>query len=125
MIMLMWAELVEQAKREGFTRSIPSLESPTDGYMVALAGYERTFDVREFSQADLVRYVADHFDVLSSGLGEVYLGAWQSNGLVYLDVSECISDRELALDVAVQRRQLAVWDVVSGIEVTCGAGDRA
>lgn len=115
-----WNELVEQAKIDGFTTSIPSGAVPTDGYMVALSGHEVTFPVDEFTASDLIRYVADKFDVLS-GPGEVYLGAWMADGLVYLDVSECIADRGLALDVAKLRSQLAIWDVVKRAEVAARA----
>lgn len=112
-----WAELAEQAKIDGFSRSIPSGEMPTGGFMVALDGFEQTIPVAEFTQAHIIRYVADKWDQLTAG-GEMFLGAWQAGGLVYLDVSECIQDRALALDVAKLRNQLAVWDVVNSAEVT-------
>lgn len=116
-----WNELVEQAKIDGFTRAIPSGEVPTDGFMVALLGHEQTFTTEEFEVTHLVRYVADKFEVLT-GPGEVYLGAWVSDGLVYLDVSECIADRAEALTLAALRTQLAVWDVVKGEEVSTRVG---
>lgn len=116
-----WAELAEQAKIDGFTRAIPSFELPTSGYMVALEGHEETFPVELFCAEMLSGYVARHFDVLS-GPGEVYLGAWQSEGLVYLDVSECVSSRAKALFLAVERKQLAVWDVANAVEVSTRVG---
>ena len=115
-----WNELVEQAKVDGFTRSIPSGEMPTDGYMVALDGHEETWPVELFCVDSLVGYVSRKFEGLT-GPGSVYLGAWQSDGLVYLDVSECITDRAEALTLAALRVQLAVWDVVKGEEVTIRA----
>lgn len=105
-----WTELAEQAKVGGFSRAIPSGAVPTDGYMVALMGYEETFPAELFCADSLVGYVARHFDTLTSH-GDVYLGAWQSDGVVYLDVSECVPSRAKALFLAVERNQLAVWDV--------------
>lgn len=113
-----WSELAEQAKIDGFTRAIPSGEMPTDGYMVAVSGHEVTIPVAEFAGAHIVRYVADKWDVLT-GKGDVYLGAWLADGLVYLDVSECVSSRARALFLGSERKQLAVWDVANGAEVSC------
>lgn len=112
-----WNELAEQAKIDGFTRAIPSGEMPTDGFMVAVDGHEETWPVELFGVDALVGYVSRKFDVLT-GSGEVYLGAWSSDGLVYLDVSECVTSRAKALFLASERKQLAVWDVVNGAEVS-------
>lgn len=115
-----WAELAEQAKIDGFTRAIPSGEMPTAGYMVALEGHEETFPAEVFCAEMLSGYVARKFDVLT-GTGEVYLGAWLADGVVYLDVSECVTDRQLALELGALRNQLAVWDVVNSAEVSVRA----
>lgn len=116
-----WTELAEQAKIDGFSRAIPSGDVPTDGYMVALEGHEETYPVELFCPEVLSGYVARHFDVLT-GTGAVYLGAWQSDGLVYLDVSECVPSLAKALFLARERKQLAVWDVVNGAEVSTRVG---
>lgn len=112
-----WAELAGQAKIDGFSRSIPSGEMPTGGFMVALEGHEVTVPVAEFTSAHIVRYVSDKWDVLT-GVGDIYLGAWQADGLVYLDVSECVTSRAKALFLGAERKQLAVWDVANSAEVT-------
>lgn len=111
-----WTELAEQAKTDGFTRAIPSGALPTSGYMVALEGHEEVWPVDLFCAAALSGYVARKFDVLT-GPGEVYLGAWLSNGLVYLDVSENTPSLVEAVTLGAERKQLAVWDVVNSVEV--------
>lgn len=115
-----WTELAEQAKTDGFTRAIPSGALPTGGYMVALEGHEEVWPVELFCAAALSGYVARKFDVLT-GPGEVFLGAWLSNDLVYLDVSENVSDLVHAVNLGYQRKQLAIWDVVNSVEVSVGA----
>lgn len=112
-----WDKLVEQAKDGGFTTSIPSGAVPEDGFMVALPGHEEVFPVELFEASALISYVARKFDVLTSSAG-VYLGAWVSDGLVYLDVSECVPSRAKALFLAAERNQLAVWDVVKAEEIS-------
>lgn len=115
-----WTELAEQAKIDGFTRAIPSGALPTTGYMVALDGHEETFPAEVFCAEMLSGYVARKFDVLT-GPGEVYLGAWLADGLVYLDVSENTPSLVEALHLGAERRQLAVWDVANAVEVSVGA----
>lgn len=116
-----WTELAEQAKIDGFTRAVPSGEMPTTGYMVALEGHEETFPAEVFCAEMLVGYVARKFDVLT-GSGEVYLGAWMSDGHVFLDVSEnVVTSFANAVALGAARGQLAIWDVVNGAEVSVRA----
>ncbi len=111
-----WSELVEQAKSEGFSVQLVSGDVPTTGYMVALSGHEERVPVEAFTLDRLIRYVKAHFDALMED--NMFLGAWANEGHVYLDVSERIADRELAVEVGKLRGQLAIWDVVSSQEIS-------
>lgn len=111
-----WNELVELAKTEGFSVQLVSGDVPTSGYMVALAGHEERIPVEAFTLDRLTRYVKAHADVLLEG--DTYLGAWMSDGHVFLDVSECVvTSRADAIELGAARGQLAVWDVVNSAEI--------
>jgi len=106
-----WNELVEAAKTEGFSVQLVSGDTPVVGYMVALAGHEERIPVEAFTLDRLVRYVKAHFDALMED--NMFLGAWMSDGHVFLDVSENVTSQAKALFLGEQRSQLAVWDVLN------------
>ncbi len=111
-----WAELVEQAKSEGFSVQLMTGDIPVVGYMVARAGHEERIPADAFTEDRLKRYVRDHFDTLT--LDNTYLGAWMSNGHVFLDVSEnVVSSRDEAVEIGRARGQLAIWDVLNSAEI--------
>ncbi len=118
-----WNELVEQAKSEGFSVQLVSGDVPTTGYMVALSGHEERVPVEAFTLDRLIRYVKAHFDALMED--NMFLGAWASDGHVYLDVSECVSDRALAVELGAARDQLAIWDVLNSQEIDTRTPARA
>jgi hypothetical protein len=111
-----WSELVEAAKREGFSVQLTSGEIPVDGYMVALAGHEEIIPAQALTVDRLRRYVGEHFDALC-GEGYVYLGAWREGDDVYLDVSERVTDKARAVELGAERGQLAVWAVLNSAEI--------
>jgi len=111
-----WNELVEAAKTEGFSVQLVSGDTPVVGYMVALPGHEERIPVEAFTLDRLTRYVKAHADVLLEG--DTYLGAWMSDGHVYLDVSEnVVTSRADAIELGAARGQLAIWDVVNSAEI--------
>lgn len=107
----------------GATVSVVTGHSPTWGYIVGDGRHERIVKVGEESLLGaLHQYVNDNRASLA-WQGN-YLGAWlDDDGALYLDVSEWVTDREKALDLAEERGELAVYDVLSG---TClWVADRA
>lgn len=53
----------------------------------------------------------------------VHLGGWVSDGKLWLDPSENITDRAEAIGAGKSRDQLAIWDVAGGQEIdTAGTG---
>lgn len=90
----------------------------TTGYYVALGGHEARFSEELLEKAGGIYIVESIFAGVVSQLGEgTYLGAWRNGGYVYFDVSQHIEDREIALEEAKVRGQLAIWDVALGTEV--------
>ncbi len=111
-----WAELVEQAKTDGFSVQLLSGDIPVVGYMVALEGHEERIPVDALTPDRLRRYVKTHFDALMQN--DAYLGAWMADGHVFLDVSENVtSSREDAVALGARRGQLAIWDVMNAVEI--------
>ncbi|MGZ6570451.1 MAG: hypothetical protein ACXVHB_06020 [Solirubrobacteraceae bacterium] len=99
----------------GFTVALDG-NRPTTGYVVGLPGCERRIPARAFDGWAIYRYVIDHGRLLRTA--DHYIGAQVDRGTVYLDVSEVLQDRESAMALAEQRRQLAVFDLAAGAEIT-------
>lgn len=45
------------------------------------------------------------------GAGSAYVGVWEDGGLYYVDATERIEDERMALTVARQRGEIAIWDI--------------
>ncbi|MFF4952822.1 hypothetical protein [Streptomyces chattanoogensis] len=90
----------------------PVLHAPAGGYMVSIAGSERSIPVDSFGPEGLAEYIADYSDrVISEGL---FYGAWVDGGLVYLDLSMNLRDRAEAEAIGRLESQLAIYDVANG-----------
>jgi hypothetical protein len=103
----------------------PHGAGPVGGYMVALPGHERVIrvwspDTRapRYGRARRagLAYVFDHWSDVAPDPA-LYFGAWLDNGRLYLDVSERVATRELALAKAAHRNELAIYDVANGASV--------
>ncbi|MFG2228062.1 hypothetical protein [Streptomyces sp. NPDC048644] len=107
--------LVEQCRaiiNDGGHTFSPTLPTPVDGYMVSIAGSERTFPVESFGPEVLAEYMADYAPrVANQGL---FYGAWVDGGLVYLDLSLNVADRAEAEAMGRLESQLAIFDVANG-----------
>lgn len=81
---------------------------PTKGYMVSLKGTERKIPLDVFNRFNVYNY--ERLFVLGYSR-HLFYGAWVEKGNVYLDLSEHIENKELALEVAKLRGQLAVYEI--------------
>lgn len=70
-----------------------------------------------FSLFDYVRSNADTFS-----LRDVRLGTWLNEGIVYIDASEWVPDRDAALALGRSRGELAIWDCYHGNEINTEVG---
>lgn len=102
---------------------------PTDGYMVAVQGFNEEIPEDEFfgeGGADrLVSWIDKNRDQLSQPGG--HIGVWHdtANREVVLDVSQRVDTVDEAIKLGGDRNQQAVWDVANGVEIpTGGTGDR-
>lgn len=93
--------------------------NPKSGYMVATSGHEVVIPLKQFHNASLAGYIAEKSAILLSGISNtsLFLGAWVDGDKVYLDISEKVEDRQDAVKIGIERKQLAIWDNANGKEI--------
>lgn len=111
--------------REAFLKSGGSFSlfdntiDPDHGYMVATEGNEERVHFNNMDQKEQIKkltqivfkYVADKFDQYFDK-DHLYLGLWydEHDKIWYIDLAENIEDFMQAIDLAVSRKQIAIWD---------------
>ena len=103
----------------GATVDVNGSAGPASGYMVGVPGYGITLPLSSFTLDDVAAWVTDTRRHIATA-DATYLGAWVDGDTVYLDVSQRFNDRGVALIVASQRDELAIWDVAAGAEIRTG-----
>ena len=91
-------------------------EKPSGGYMVALQGYELQVPASEFFTGIVADYIGEHAQKLMDN-PSLCLGTWVNEGIVYLDLSENVPNREQALQLGKERNQLAIFNLETFEEV--------
>ena len=96
----------------GFSVDLKTGEHITGGYAVSIEGHE--LPLKFATSLDLFDYILDNFDALHQD--HRVFGGWHDpeSGMVYLDVSEVYPDLDTAKRVAVERNQIAVFDLIAG-----------
>lgn len=97
------------------------------GYVVSIDGYGWQDD-RYSDTADVVQQYVNHAPEWIEDIGAanpVYVGAWIDGhtGTLHLDLSAVFTGLELALTVAREQRQLAIWDVAAECEIRVDTTD--
>lgn len=100
---------------DGFSLSLWG-EIPQTGYMVSFKGFEEIFENPTIE--DVVDYVKENANYLYL-LPNAFVGGWldADSGKYYLDISQNIQDKAKALQVAAERKQLAIYDVANGVSI--------
>lgn len=91
----------------GYTNSIKGR------YAVAIKGFEKQIDAKEFNENDIKEFVKEN--------GQEF-GTWLEKGIVYLDKVECFDNLEIALNEAKKRQELAIFDLVELKEIKIKGG---
>jgi hypothetical protein len=81
--------------------------NPTKGYFVSLPKFEQRIEKHNFSTQHVKDFINCNFGAFNEGL---FVGSWINNGVVYLDISECITDKRKAIETAYKNNQLALYD---------------
>ena len=111
-------DVVQDTLRDGGLTIKPfQNEKPSEGYMVALEGYELQVPLSEFFTGIVADYIGQHAQKLMSNPA-LCLGTWINEGIVYLDLSENVPNREKALELGRERHQLAIFNLETFEEVT-------
>jgi GNAT superfamily N-acetyltransferase len=113
----------EHVNPEGFSLHQRTGQPPRGGFMVSLPGHTHQYpdsimkDKHKLAEA-LDKMLMDERETFSKP--DVYLGGWVSDGMLWLDPSENVADRDEAVKTGQSRDQVAIWDVVGGREIDTG-----
>ena len=90
---------------------------PVKGFMVSLhPEFEMAKPVDEITEEDVHRYISANWDLFKSD-PDLFFGAWEADGKVFLDISSRIPTRAQAERLARWNSQLAIWDLEAGNEI--------
>lgn len=89
--------------------------NPNFGYFVSTAENEFKVHLSEFNEKDVLGFVLKNSESLS--LENNWLGGWIENDYFYLDVSNHILDRDLALNLGIERNQKAIFNANEGKDI--------
>lgn len=76
------------------------------GFMVSRAGYE--FKSKKLSYFRLLKHLR-----LAQRLG-AYAGLWIDDGIIYMDISDNIKARPMAIYTGIKNNQLSIYDCATG-----------
>lgn len=76
------------------------------GYMVSLQGYEKKCKTIEETESAIM----ENMEIVK-GLDGAYLGAWIDEGIIYIDISILVENKEDALELGKVNNQLAIYDI--------------
>lgn len=94
----------------------------TEGFAFAPSkSTETIIDADKFSDKDVREFIKNNRRALSDPDNKV--GAWESDGKVYLDISRVIKDKDAAIKEAAANEQLAIYDLKAGEEIPVGTID--
>jgi hypothetical protein len=94
--------------------------NPPIGYFVALGGYEKRYPLplnpNQWRDISLDFLQANVWDVIG-GRDDIYIGFWIHEGLLYIDLSERIENRDQAIREGFTRQQIAIYDAEAGKDI--------
>jgi hypothetical protein len=118
------SKLVHDGIRNGGTTIVRATGRPFDGdtgYVVGSSGNVTTFTIDASRHGEamnldyLVYPVVDWFLALPEDVPCV--GSWFDGGTLYIDAVEIIADRSVALQAALRRNELAIYDLSANKEI--------
>lgn len=98
--------------------------NPLSGYMVAVPGYSKV-TTRVWNTLDLMCVVNTwlaanarvYADRKITGIAGIYIGLWEHDGKLYLDLSQRIMAKASAINLGKSRNQLAIYDCYNTCDI--------
>jgi hypothetical protein len=86
--------------------------NPNKGYFVSVPNLETKVSLQSLSVDDIATFINRHRTLLQDETK--FVGGWIDNEIVYLDISEQISDKREALERGYKHNQLAIYNASEG-----------
>lgn len=83
-----------------------------DGFMCSLLGYEKTFNPCDIDA--IKKTIIEYKSNLKAGQ---FVGIWQYNGLVYVDISRHYTKKQDAIRNGIKNKQLAIYDIKNNRDI--------
>lgn len=102
--------IIEEIKENGggtYNKEYKTIDAK-QGYMVSLQGYEKKCRTDEETE----KAITENMEIIQ-GLDGAYLGAWIDEGIIYIDISILVENKEDALELGKVNNQLAIYDLQS------------
>lgn len=101
-------KIIEEIKENNggtYNKDLKSINA-SKGFMVSLQGYERKCRTEEETE----EAITENMEIIQ-GLDGAYLGAWIDEGVIYIDVSVLVENKEDAMQLGKINNQLAIFDI--------------
>lgn len=105
------SNIIKQVNKNGGATLTSNLNNNRlkGGYMVSLRGYERRYK----KMGACFTKALNQYSTLAKSLN-AYVGLWVDNGLIYLDLSINVKDKEKAIKKGLDNKQLAIYNISDG-----------
>ena len=82
------------------------------GFMVSKYGYEKTFKNDDIE--GIKNTIKEYSKIICKN---EYIGVWNNDGVVYVDISKHYNSKKQALQVGKNNKQLAIYDLSTGKDI--------
>lgn len=100
--------IIEEIKENNggtYNKELKSINA-SQGFIVSLQGYEKKCKTEQ----EIEKAIIENMEIVR-GLDNAYLGAWIDEGIVYIDISVLVENKEDALELGKVNNQLAIYDI--------------
>ena len=84
------------------------------GYYVSEYGTEKTIKKSDIKQLDAI---IEKYQEMIKNKKNVYIGAWISNDIIYIDISKHYKDKKQAIKQGIYNKQLAIYDIANNCSI--------
>jgi hypothetical protein len=91
--------------------------SVNTGYLVSIPSkYTKVLTI-DTDYATMLKAMQDMSSEINVDGSGAYVGLWVNDGKLYIDLSINFNDLQVALNIAREFKQIAIWDAVNGKEI--------